>query len=108
MKHALTRTSLIAAAVCCASALHADITVKVRTPWSSSPEMAEVYMANNPSVKIQVTGGGTARLCRAAEPADRPVQRLAPIRPKEIETCIKAFGKRPKDTRSPSTASRFT
>ena len=57
---------------------------------------AETYMAKNSGTKIQVTGGGsgtgfaalqnqTTDLCNASRK----------IRAKEIETCIKAFGKRP-------------
>src|SRR5215471_12294698 len=57
---------------------------------------AEVYMGKNASVKIQVTGGGsgtgfaalqnqTTDLCDASRK----------IKAKEIESCIKAFGKRP-------------
>lgn len=57
---------------------------------------AEVYMGKNAGVKIQVTGGGsgtgfaalqnqTTDLCDASRK----------IKAKEIEACIKAFGKRP-------------
>lgn len=57
---------------------------------------AEIYMQQKSDVKIQVTGGGsgtglaalqnqTTDLCNASRK----------IRPKEIEACIKAFGKRP-------------
>ncbi|MEY4384806.1 MAG: hypothetical protein RLY20_89 [Verrucomicrobiota bacterium] len=57
---------------------------------------AEVYMGKNSGVKIQVTGGGsgtgfaalqnqTTDLCDASRK----------IKAKEIEACIKAFGKRP-------------
>lgn len=57
---------------------------------------AEVYMGQNPSTKIQVTGGGsgtgfaalqnqTADLCNASRK----------IKAKEIENCQKAFNKRP-------------
>src|SRR5262245_34187934 len=57
---------------------------------------AEVYMGKNAGVKIQVTGGGsgtgfaalqnqTTDLCDASRK----------IKAKEIEGCIKAFGKRP-------------
>ncbi len=59
---------------------------------------AEVYMSKNPGVEIQVTGGGTgtgfaalqnqaADLCNASRP----------IKSKEKETCIKAFGKLPRE-----------
>lgn len=57
---------------------------------------AEVYMAQNPAAKIQVTGGGTgtgfaalqnqtADLCNASRK----------IKAKEVENCQKAFNKRP-------------
>jgi phosphate transport system substrate-binding protein len=57
---------------------------------------AEVYMSKNPDVKIQVTGGGsgtgiaalqnnTTHLCNSSRP----------IKAKEIQACITAFGKRP-------------
>ncbi len=72
------------------SAKGSDTMVILAQKW------AEVYMGAHPGQKIQVTGGGsgtgfaalqnqTTDLCNASRK----------IRAKEIEACIKAFGKRP-------------
>ena len=80
-----------------ASATAGNITAKGSdTLVILAQKWAETYMAKNNGTKIQVTGGGsgtgfaalqnqTTDLCNASRK----------IRAKEIETCIKAFGKRP-------------
>jgi len=98
MKH-LTRTLAVATALVatvpqlCAG----NITVKGSdTLVILAQKWAEIYMQKNPSVKIQVTGGGsgtgfaalqnqTTDLCDASRK----------IKAAEIASCIKAFGKRP-------------
>jgi phosphate transport system substrate-binding protein len=57
---------------------------------------AEVYMAKNAAVKIQVTGGGSGIGFAALQNRTTDLANASrKIRAKEIETCIKAFGKRP-------------
>lgn len=57
---------------------------------------AEVYMGKNSATKIQVTGGGTGTGFAALQNQTTDLCNASrKIRAKEIETCIKAFGKRP-------------
>ncbi|MBM3821799.1 MAG: PstS family phosphate ABC transporter substrate-binding protein [Verrucomicrobia bacterium] len=57
---------------------------------------AETYMGKNPGTKIQVTGGGTGTGFAALQNQTTDLCNASrKIRAKEIETCIKAFGKRP-------------
>ena len=57
---------------------------------------AETYMGKNADVKIQVTGGGTGTGFAALQNKTTDLCNASrKIRAKEIETCIKAFGKRP-------------
>jgi phosphate transport system substrate-binding protein len=57
---------------------------------------AEVYMGKNPATKIQVTGGGTGTGFAALQNQQTDLCNASrKIRAKEIENCIKAFGKRP-------------
>jgi len=57
---------------------------------------AEVYMGENPSVKIQVTGGGSGTGFAALQnQATDLCNASRKIKAKEIENCVKAFGKRP-------------
>ena len=57
---------------------------------------AEVYMGKTPGVKIQVTGGGTGTGFAALQNRTTDLCNASrKIRAKEIENCIKAFGKRP-------------
>jgi phosphate transport system substrate-binding protein len=97
MNSRLKPFALAAAALVAHSALAGNITVKGSdTLVILAQKWAEVYMQKNPSSKIQVTGGGsgtgfaalqnqTTDLCNASRK----------IRAKEIEACVKAFGKRP-------------
>lgn len=98
MKTSVKKISLAAAILAVAVAVHAgNITAKGSdTMVILAQKWAEVYMGQNSGVKVQVTGGGTGTgfaslqnqttdLCNASRK----------IKAKEIETCLKAFGKRP-------------
>jgi phosphate transport system substrate-binding protein len=57
---------------------------------------AEVYMGKNSTVKIQVTGGGSGTGFAALQNQSTDLANASrKIKAKEIESCIKAFGKRP-------------
>src|SRR5580692_7755173 len=81
------------------SARAGNITVKGSdTLVILAQKWAEVYMSKHPDVKIQVTGGGSgvgfaALQNRGTDIADASRK----IKPKEMEACIKAFGKLPRE-----------
>lgn len=82
--------------------LHAaTITVKGSdTMVILAQKWAEVYMSTHPDVKIQVTGGGTGTGFAALQNQQTDLCNASrKIRPKEVETCIKAFGRRPTEYR---------
>jgi phosphate transport system substrate-binding protein len=55
-----------------------------------------VYMQKNSDVKIQVTGGGSGTGFAALQNQTTDLADASrKIKPKEVEACIKAFGKRP-------------
>lgn len=57
---------------------------------------AENYMGKNPSVKIQVTGGGSGIGFAALQNKSTDLADASrPIKAKEVAACVKAFGKRP-------------
>lgn len=57
---------------------------------------AEVYMSKNSDIKIQVTGGGTGTGFAALQNNTTDLCNASrKIKAKEIEQCIKSFGKRP-------------
>jgi phosphate transport system substrate-binding protein len=59
---------------------------------------AEVYMRGHPEVKIQVTGGGSGvGFASLQEQKTDLADASRPIKAKETEACVKAFGKRPKE-----------
>jgi phosphate transport system substrate-binding protein len=95
----ITKTLAIAlmASTCATSALAGNITVKGSdTLVILAQKWAETYMGKNPATKIQVTGGGSgvglaALVNQTTDLADASRK----IKTKEIEGCIKAFGKRP-------------
>ena len=100
MKTAFTRSLWLAAATLAAGALHAgNITVKGSdTLVILAQKWAEVYMGKNPDTKIQVTGGGSGVGFAALQNGQTDLANASrPIRAKEIEACVKAFGKRPKE-----------
>lgn len=82
--------------------LHAaTITVKGSdTMVILAQKWAEVYMSTHPDVKIQVTGGGTGTGFAALQNQQTDLCNASrKIRPKENETCIRAFGRRPTEYR---------
>lgn len=80
-----------------ASFARAAITVKGSdTLVILAQKWAEVYMGKIPSQKIQVTGGGTGTGFAALQNQSTDLCNASrKIKAKEIETCVKAFGKRP-------------
>lgn len=57
---------------------------------------AEVYMAGNAETKIQVTGGGSGVGLAALQNQTTDIANASrKIKAKEIEACVKVFGKRP-------------
>jgi phosphate transport system substrate-binding protein len=93
----LTFTLALAALGLSASGVRADITVKGSdTLVILAQKWAEVYMTAKPGAKIQVTGGGTGTGFAALQNQTTDLCNASrKIKAKEIETCIKAFGKRP-------------
>jgi phosphate transport system substrate-binding protein len=87
----------LALALAGAPAALADITVKGSdTLVILAQKWAEVYMQKTPGTKIQVTGGGTGTGFAALQNQQTDLCNASrKIKAKEIETCIKAFGKRP-------------
>ena len=81
------------------SSFAGDITVKGSdTMVILGQKWAEVYMQKNPSVKIQITGGGSGTGFAALQNKQTDIANASrPIKAKEIEQCIKTFGKRPKE-----------
>lgn len=95
-----TMRSLIIAilgAACLASAQAGSITAKGSdTLVILAQKWAEVYMGQKPETKIQVTGGGSGVGFAALQNRQTDLANASrPIKAKEIEACIKAFGKRP-------------
>lgn len=80
-------------------ALAGTITVKGSdTLVILAQKWAETYMGNHASTKIQVTGGGTGTGFAALQNQSTDLCNASrKIKPTEIETCIKAFGKRPRE-----------
>lgn len=74
-----------------------DITVKGSdTLVILAQKWAEIYMTKHPEIKIQVTGGGSgvgfaALQNKSTDLADASRK----IKAKEVEACVRAFGKRP-------------
>ncbi len=100
----LSRRSLtwIAAAVIAGAhslAVAGTITVKGSdTLVILAQKWAETYMGKHASTKIQVTGGGTGTGFAALQNQSTDLCNASrKIKPTEIETCIKAFGKRPRE-----------
>lgn len=97
MKTSLLKTGLAAIAFWVVGPAHADITVKGSdTMVILAQKWAEVYMGQNAGTKIQVTGGGTGTGFAALQNQTTDLcDASRKIKAKEIEACIKAFGKRP-------------
>ena len=94
-KIATTLTALLLAVATTANA--GSITVKGSdTLVILAQKWAEVYMGKHPEVKISVTGGGSGTGFAALQnKATDLCDASRKIKAKEIETCVKAFGKRP-------------
>ncbi|MGD0537037.1 MAG: PstS family phosphate ABC transporter substrate-binding protein [Verrucomicrobiota bacterium] len=90
--------ALVAGTVLASSAaLAGNITVKGSdTLVILAQKWAETYMKSHADVKIQVTGGGSGVGFAALQNKTTDLADASrPIKPKEIEACIRAFGKRP-------------
>lgn len=92
-------TSLLTVVALAASteALATSITVKGSdTLVILAQKWAEVYMQKNAGTQIQVTGGGTGTGFAALQNQTTDLCNASrKIRAREIEACVKAFGKRP-------------
>lgn len=77
----------------------AEITVKGSdTMVILGQKWAEVYMQKTPGAKVQVTGGGSGTGFAALQNKQTDLANASrKIKAKEIEQCIKTFGKRPKE-----------
>ena len=90
--------AVLAAALALATSAHAgNITVKGSdTLVVLAQKWAEAYMTKNADTKIQVTGGGTGTGFAALQNKTTDLCNASrKIKPAEIATCIKVFGKRP-------------
>ena len=92
-----TITSLAVAAAAVSTVQAGTITVKGSdTMVVLAQKWAEVYMRSNPETKIQVTGGGSGIGLAALQNRTTDLANASrKIKPKEIESCVKAFNKRP-------------
>jgi len=100
MKNIMKKTILtlaIGAAFAGLTATAGTITVKGSdTLVILAQKWAEVYMGKHSDVKIQVTGGGSGIGFAALQTQSTDIcDASRKIKAKEIEACIKAFGKRP-------------
>ena len=97
MKKLINRI-LLAALIAAAPAIEAaQITMKGSdTLVILAQKWAEAYMQKNQDVKVQVTGGGSGTGFAALQNQTTDLANASrKIKAKEIEACIKAFGKRP-------------
>src|ERR1041385_8543284 len=80
-------------------ALAENITVKGSdTLVILAQKWAEVYMSKHPETKIQVTGGGSGIGFAALQNNTTDIADASrPIKAAEIQACIKAFGKKPRE-----------
>lgn len=98
MKRVIKTLSLLAgAALLAGSAQAANITMKGSdTLVVLAQKWAEAYMQKNSDTKIQVNGGGSGTGFAALQNQQTDLANASrKIKPKEIEACYKAFGKRP-------------
>lgn len=93
----LTLAGLITA--CCEPAGAQSITIKGSdTMVILAQKWAEHYMAKKPEVKIQVTGGGSGIGLAALQNNTTDIADASrPIKPAERASCIKSFGKNPRE-----------
>ncbi len=97
MKTLKSLAVLAAALALVGSAQAGSITVKGSdTLVVLAQKWAEAYMTKNADTKIQVTGGGSGTGFAALQNKTTDLANASrKIKPAEITTCIKAFGKRP-------------
>src|SRR6188768_1662160 len=99
MKRSTSLLLALVTAVCVAEqATHAgNITMKGSdTLVILAQKWAEVYMQKHPETKIQVTGGGSGIGFAALQNKTTDLANASrKIKVKEIESCVKVFGKRP-------------
>jgi phosphate transport system substrate-binding protein len=98
----MKKIAVITAAVFAVLSLQAkDIAMKGSdTLLILAQKWAEMYMQQNPGSKIQVTGGGSGTGFAALQNQTTDLANASrKIKAKEIEACIKAFGKRPKENK---------
>ena len=90
-------SAALLAAVAAASSQAGTITIKGSdTLVILAQKWAEVYMAKHPETKIQVSGGGSGIGFAALQNQSTDIADASrKIKAKEVESCIKAFGKRP-------------
>ena len=91
--------AVLAAALALANSSQAQNKITVKgsdTLVVLAQKWAETYMSKNAETKIQVTGGGTGTGFAAMQNKTTDLCNASrKIKPAEITTCIKAFGKRP-------------
>ncbi len=100
MKTMFKKLTLSAAALALCASVHAgNITVKGSdTLVILAQKWAEVYMGKHPETKIQVTGGGSGVGFAALQNQTTDIADASrPIKAKEVEACVKAFAKRPRE-----------
>lgn len=92
-----TLGGIVTIAILAGSAHAANITMKGSdTLVILAQKWAEVYMQKNPDTKVQVTGGGSGTGFAALQNQQTDLANASrKIKPKEVEACLKAFGKRP-------------
>lgn len=103
MKQLIQKASLVAAITAIVPALQAGTIVQKGsdTMVILAQKWAETYMSKKTDTKIQVTGGGSGVGVAALQNQSTDLANSSrPLRPPEISTCIKAFGKRPLEVKS--------
>ena len=98
MKTMLKKLAVLSGVMILASAAQAaDITMKGSdTLVILAQKWAEVYMQKNPETNVQVTGGGSGTGFAALQNQQTDLANASrKVKPKEVEACLKAFGKRP-------------
>src|SRR5688572_23981002 len=98
MKTMLKKLAVLSGVMMVVSAAQAaDITMKGSdTMVILAQKWAEVYMQKNSATKVQVTGGGSGTGFAALQNQQTDLANASrKIKAKEVESCLKAFGKRP-------------
>src|SRR5262245_53600634 len=100
MKRQITKSMLVGTLLLTVgTAFAGNITVKGSdTLVILAQKWAEIFMTKNPSIKIQVTGGGSGIGFAALQNNTTDIADASrPIKPAERAACIKAFGKSPRE-----------